>query len=87
MSEQDEEPLGRIIGTSLSDYIVIGLAAMFALGGIYLMIGPSPLGPLYDMQKKQAQQARPADDQQQPEQSAPGEVNIDLKNWKAPPKR
>ena len=85
MSEQDEEPLGRIVGTNLSDFVVIGLAAMFALGGLYLMLGPSPLGPLYDMQKKQAQQAQQSDEQQQ--QSEPGEVSIDLKNWKAPPKQ
>lgn len=84
MTEPDEEPLGRTIGTSLSDYAVIGFAALFALGGLYLMFGPSPMAPLY-AQKKQAEQAQQTDEQQP--QSEPGEVSIDLKNWQAPPKR
>ena len=63
----------RGLGANLSDVVVIGLAAVFALGGFYLMFGPSPLAPLYEQRKHQAEAAQP------------GEVSIDLKTWKAPP--
>jgi hypothetical protein len=73
---EPHEPRG--LGASLSDIVVIGLAALFALGGFYLMIGPSPLAPLYEARKAQAAGA-PAPS------SDPGEVNIDLKTYKPPP--
>jgi hypothetical protein len=76
MNEPDEP---RRFGAGLSDIVVIGLAALFALGGFYLMFGPSPLAPLYAARKHEAAAAEPAPPLE------PGEVNIDLKTYKSPP--
>jgi len=75
-----DEPRGFVVG--LSDIVVIGLAAVFALGGFYLMIGPSPLAPLFEARKHQAQAAEKATPP-----AEPGEVNIDLKTYKPPPQQ
>ena len=77
MNDPDER---RGFGVGLSDIVVIGLAALFALGGFYLMFGPSPLAPLYEQRKHQAEAA-----EQAAPPSEPGEVSIDLKTYKPPP--
>jgi hypothetical protein len=84
MSEPDEP---RGFGVSLNDIVVIGLAALFALCGFYLMFGPSPLAPLFEARKHQAATVEtPAAEPAETAPAAePGEVSIDLKTYKPPP--
>jgi hypothetical protein len=88
----DEEEDIRAPRFAIADMTVIGLALAFGIGGLYLIFGPSPLAPLMEI-RKQAEQADTAAaaaeearaEDSQPTKSEPGEVNIDLKNYKAPP--
>jgi hypothetical protein len=58
----------RHFGLSPGDLGVITIAIVFALGTLYLFIGPSPFAPLFAPHPK----------------PVPREVTIDLKTWKAP---
>jgi hypothetical protein len=62
----------RDYGLSGGDIGIIAIAAVFALCGLYLMVGPSPFGDYFTKKHEQPQQVQ----QQQKEAAEPQEDGV-----------